>query len=417
MLRLLHSGRTSNFVWLRRSPHSVDLGANADELSVSGSLRRGAPDGRSAVTSFEIACQAVRDWFGKEVQNGYTMTYIWMANQLGHFTLGFLLTFLLTWSVEIAHAHWNGCSIWVQPACQIEPNQLLRGYILLIPVAQVLFWVAKELYDYHAAKRETIGNPFQFDHWDVFADAATAVGFITIGIAVAYLSFISWHLAIGTFIVGALVSLIPAHYWLARKMCFQQADLPFLYRLADFNSIFTSKGDSLTVDQYLAARLPARHLLIFGAMESGRTSLAVGIATEHCFKVRSARYMSWAKFLANAQRDPEPEMQEGGRVWPWRTSDIVVLDDVVDVIDGLPVTTPEGIATNLGKLPPNAAKLLGGKRTIWVLGPSEPTNPDLWIRALTGALDVADKDCCRVEIAPKPNRVKPKMPFAIFSGH
>ena len=49
------------------------------------------------VSPRDVWDQAVRDWTDKEVQRTYTTTYIWMTNQLGHFTLGFLVTFVFGW--------------------------------------------------------------------------------------------------------------------------------------------------------------------------------------------------------------------------------------------------------------------------------------------------------------------------------
>src|SRR5262249_34366541 len=126
-----------------------------------------------AVTACDVGRQVWRDWTDKEVQKTYTVTYIWMTNQLGHFTLGFLFTFAIVWIFALFHG-----SI---------PS--LRT-IFFIALAEVIFWTGKETFDWITARRDAKGNPFHFDGWDVASDAATAVWFITVGVVVAFLSFL-----------------------------------------------------------------------------------------------------------------------------------------------------------------------------------------------------------------------------------
>ena len=142
-----------------------------------------------------------------------------------------------------------------------------------------------------------------------------------------------------------------------------------------------------------------RHsLLIFGTTGAGRTSLAVAIATEHTFCVRSARYLSWAKFVETAPINPEDAVQDGIRVWPWRASDIVVLDDVVKVIEGRAHTSPDHIVADLGALPPDVVTSLAARQTIWMLGPDQSG----WITKLSAALNVAPQEFCAVEVVARP---------------
>ena len=45
----------------------------------------------------EIVSQLRYDWFGKDVQQTPTVSYVWTADQFGHFGLGFQITFLFSW--------------------------------------------------------------------------------------------------------------------------------------------------------------------------------------------------------------------------------------------------------------------------------------------------------------------------------
>jgi hypothetical protein len=366
-------------------------------------MRRKGP----AVSVRQLWEQAVRDWTDKEVQRTYTTTYIWMTNQLGHFTLGFLVTFLFGWFVVF---FWG----------PFPREEFVCGGMLAIPAGQLLFWIGKEVWDYLRTEKATDGADFPFDNWAVAYNVATAVGFILAGIVVAYLSFISLRWALIAFAVGLLLALLPAKYWLSRKLCFQQAALPYLSRLADFKGgSFGSpengsppKNVNKDVDAivgFLFSQNDFRHLFIFGAAGTGRTTLAVAIGTERTFAVRRARYMSWSKFAENAQR-PEPAVQDGMHVWPWRESDIVILDDVVKVVNK--ESTPvRQIVADLNGLCTGVRRQLVCHQTVWVLGPE----PDGWVEELAKALDVSLEECCKVHLMAW-NYQKPKAPFSRWSG-
>ncbi len=114
--------------------------------------------------------------------------------------------------------------------------------------------------------------------------------------------------------------------------------------------------------------------------------------------MRSARYLSWAKFVETAPINPEDAVQDGIRVWPWRASDIVVLDDVVKVIEGRAHTSPDHIVADLGALPPDVVTSLAARQTIWMLGPDQSG----WITKLSAALNVAPQEFCAVEVVARP---------------
>src|SRR5262249_12474321 len=68
-----------------------------------------------------------------------------------------------------------------------------------------------------------------------------------------------------------------------------------------------------------------------GPMHSGKTSLIVGIGTEHAFRLGTARYLAYFEFLqlADAVDEPnEPYTQKGRDLWPWRRSNILIIDDI-----------------------------------------------------------------------------------------
>src|SRR5262249_23345642 len=141
-------------------------------------------------------------------------TYVWMANQLGHFTLGFVPTHLLYW-VAMIFTH------------KIDPLSWLG---IVIPGTVVLWIVRKEAGDVRTSARIS-KRFFPLDKKDLLLDAGTAVLFVTLGVIVAYTAqfgpTVGFSLPLLTMLLGALIFLGPAHYWLSRKKCFQQAGLPF----------------------------------------------------------------------------------------------------------------------------------------------------------------------------------------------
>lgn len=382
------------------------------------------------VTASQLFKQALEDIQGKEVQNGYTLTYVWMANQLGHFTIGFAGTLLLVWGVQVLLAPCLGCSVSPFLATRetggglsdVRLQGAVCGWVIVVAVGHVLLWCAKEWWDYLRARNDAHGSAFDFKGIDVFLDAATAVGFIAIGIVVAFCSLLAWSLGLLAFVAGVLVALVPAHYWLSRKYCFQRAKIPYVFRLADFGGTFDPglKGPpgAAVVDAFLhdptKPRPRPRHLLIFGEAHTGRTELSTGILTEHCFDVKKGRYLTWTKFVENASMPPDQQEEE--QSWPWQHSDIVVLDDVVSSVDGLALEAPADVAQQLAGLGQSTIDKLKDRQLVWVLGPADEKVRKEWRDALKGQFGDSDDDYCEVRLLAYNPRPRRKM-ISGFTGH
>lgn len=110
--------------------------------------------------------------------------------------------------------------------------------------------------------------------------------------------------------------MIVAFWWLRRKLAFQQAGLPYLYRLANFTgarkpplvdvvsriaNLRNRKIRLLDVlllrDVVRPADAKVRHLLITGPLGAGKTSLCVGIGTKFSFALGKARYLTVSKLV------------------------------------------------------------------------------------------------------------------------
>lgn len=350
------------------------------------------PGEQQVVTPGELWAQVRGDWSGKEVQNGYTLTYVWMANQLGHFALGLGINSLLTWGLSAIAA---GLGIDLMLAFSARWRELgWWALVHAIPVVQLAGWSAKEYWDYRVARRQAQGNIFDFNGWDVMLDAATAVGFIAAGIAVSYVAFWSHGAAVLVFAVALVLTVFVGWYWLKRKYCFQRALIPYLYRLADVGSEFTVGPEEVrrVVDGFLAGS-GHRHLLVFGSPGTGRTGLSVALLTEHCFGVHKARYMSWSRLIERARMGDDRPEHDGRAAWPRGDSDIVAIDDVVKASEAEGAVLLQQFQQDLDLLPAAEAAMLARRRTVWVLGQPGPDAQQpytAWVRAVARSLGVVE---------------------------
>ena len=316
------------------------------------------------ITWKQFIRQAVSDWFGKEVQTGYTYSYVWMTNQFGHFNLGFLFSYFCYFLAVL-----------------IFTVQSASRWLFVIPLVWFLFWCIKEIRDYFKAVREaTAKNVFPVVKIDIALDAGTAVLFIGIGLISAY---ISWYNALGailSFIVSLIIAIFPAHYWMVRKMYFQQSGLPFQYRLSDFGVKLKSTISDAASDpsQSLVASTLSfindnnsiwKHMIVFGAYKTGKTSLVVGIGTEKAFTKGVVCYSSYFKFLQLLSDNTANSNGDGYQTqWNWNDSDIMIVDDINPYINNLSLLTPAEFENAFRKISAQNLQLLLQRKTVWALG-------------------------------------------------
>lgn len=317
----------------------------------------------------ELLAQAKADLWAKEVQTGYTTTYAWMANQLGHFALGFIPVYVLIWTAFL-----SGAVNWIK---QFGEGTLWWAQFI-IPVVWLAWFVNKELGDIkEAIKDAEQANFFPMDGSDVRKDAGTAVYFFAAGVAVAVGDLVaSWHdenhhwyvLPLAIFVLQFFIGLFPAYYWLSRKKCFQQADLPYIFRLANFPAKIEDPGPQQAVSgivDFTSLKGQWRHLIICGPLQSGKTSLASAIGTEHTFQKGKARYLAVLDFLQFADLDSDPSSSPDRPLWPWKEANILILDDLDPGLKDGDVVKREEIVAHLLKL--KSLANLRSLRTVWLV--------------------------------------------------
>ena len=362
-----------------------------------------------------ILRQTYLDWFTtKDVQETPTVTYVWTADQFGHFGLGFLPTlvfaWIATWSFGVNETEWDLFGLAVVPRI---------NFLVGIAIGVFCFWIGKELVDYRSeVKRATQAkSSFPFNSKEIWWNVFTAWIFFAMGSFVAGLSFLHPKFPLYALVILLPVTVGVSIWWLRRKLTFQQAGLPYLYRLANFpNFLSSDPATAKSVVEFVLKMIDpkpqvTKQLIISGKSNSGRSPLAVGIGTEFAFKLGIARYTSLTTLLAlhdkekaawaadSTTADPttryakkpetDKEFNDGRILWPWETAQLLIVDDVDQVLGILPTGTSsedcvrmlsEKLRNEYGDLLTKLAKI---PRIVWVL--SDRLRPDHF-QALVEAL-------------------------------
>lgn len=312
-----------------------------------------------------VVAQLRADLIGKDSYRGVTLTYSWLANQFGHFSLGFIPTVLvfhvLGAYTTVARAElWASLGVWA-------------------------FWILFETYNFLGplllkvgTKRKALSKgEYTFTPaWkNVAFDTLTDLAYFGIGALSASL-ICKFHpgMLIGA---GLLVLLVayPAYYWYTTKMYLQNAEYPFQLRLSQWNQNIKEE-DKQSILRFLDNEEQGKHMLLFGTRGSGKTMLSVGIATEASIKSGCCSYITAVKLLS-LFFEPKDSPQNPTKLWSWRNCNLLVIDDINP---GKPVKG-DIITTNLFydllnnvDCGPDNLKHIRDKNIIWVMGSDDPTS-------------------------------------------
>jgi hypothetical protein len=373
-----------------------------------------------------VVATVSHDLFGtKDVQDVVTASYVWVNDQFGHIALGLLPTMLACWIWRLLLAG------WIDPAGKLGP-WWHTGVCVGLAIVVLAVWAKKE-YDDYVVTEKRAGKDFPFDKYDIVWNIHTALVYFAIGGALGLTPFVLHPLWLPVvFAVACAPAFLVGFWWLRRKLAYQQAGLPYLYRLANFCGVIDEPSCAAVAGIANLADRPVnlwdlcfhadtvpqndpkvRHILIAGPLGAGKTSLAVGIGTEFAFGLGIGRYLSVSKLMELIDA-PQPGGQDNavdyddGRVlWPWRQCDLLIVDDVDS---GLPVSTEpvvvNALPTEFRKaVEPDDVKplaWLAHKRTVWVLGNTDMLKP--WKSTIAGLLGIGVDEIMTVELAAPPPR-------------
>lgn len=243
------------------------------------------------------------DLIGKDSHRGITLTYGWMANQVGHFALGFIPTFILF---------------------------KFNDHLLKACISIALFWLAFEIYNALSPlyKKEYKGNgTFNIPWKNLLFDTFTDLCFFWMGCFTFYLLMaFSMELFYVYLLAGGLLFL-SIRYWFLTKLHQQNAILPYQFRLSQWDSPINDQSVE-SIKRYLECPKFTTHFIIIGENGSGKTRLSVGIANELAIRHRLSTYTTFSKLSSMFQDDDETTQKNNFSLWNWTESDFLLCDDI-----------------------------------------------------------------------------------------
>jgi hypothetical protein len=277
------------------------------------------PKPNSMITRNMIHCQLKKDLLGKDAYRGTTQTYTLLANQFGHFALGFIPATILY---------------------IVSLNKLSNIMLLQLPwVLVVLCWAAFEIFNFrhsvvtHRKKEKERENlqqfPFKPAWGNISNDTLTDIVFFAAGAMFSgcFFAYSTWLLL--SFAVVFAIAIYNFSRWYKTKMYLQEAMFPFHYRLSQW-VINISQQNAATANQFLNTRQTGQHLLVFGESVPEKASLSIGIATELAFKHKRCLYITATKLFTmftQKEMDSNPSL-ELESLWSWRETSVLIIDDI-----------------------------------------------------------------------------------------
>lgn len=275
------------------------------------------------ITLKDILKQFKADLIGKDSYRGVTLTYSWLANQFGHISLGFIPTTILFYILKKNQ----------------DPEDAGFHAATYVSIA----WICFELYNFLGPllfqKKSTSklvyisGSAYQFQPaWlNIAYDTFTDLNFFAFGSFLSAAILVCFNNGNSSF---AMITLIPlgmgmlinGRYWFLTKMYEQAAQFPFQYRLSQFD-LPISETAKQSILYWLADNHKAKHLLIFGGVNCGKTSLSVGISNEKAIQHKTVTYTTAMKVISLFFTKPEPD-QQNSYPWHWQNCDYLVVDDI-----------------------------------------------------------------------------------------
>ncbi len=348
------------------------------------------------------------DIFGSDVFVDYQGSYVWQANQFGHFLIGFVPASALAWTVA---------------ALGGDATIRLLGTDLVYWLGGAVFvlYAVKEYIDLLIAERQAMGL-FPYAKSELWADMAADTWFVASGILTALAAH--WQAEYGLLMlaISAGAFLILGLVFLPAKKSLDRTALPYLFRLANFPQTKDIRDHNVKrIRAFIAGRqvdgyAPSPAVLIQGYRGTGKTTLAIGIGTEVAVRKgpkgkhgKSSYLTAFGLFEKGAKKgkgeaEPiarrKPWMLGTGDPWSLAEAEYLIIDDVDSDSERYGGHTPDKIIEHITSNTEVRDLLMGGRKTVWVTGGGEFKNEQAargwraWLVALTAlyGLDPPEHD-------------------------
>lgn len=258
---------------------------------------------KSKITLKEIWKTIHADLIGKDSHRGITLTYGWMANQVGHFALGFIPTFFVYWITQ------NASNSFFYVAG---------------------FWSLFEIYNASSPlyKKEYKGNGSFKPKWgNLTFDTFTDLCFFWLGGITFYLVVNYQQNILFIVLFGAFVLFFSIRYWFLTKLFQQNAFFPFQFRLSQWNATIDEEYIS-TINLFIKKSQRQKHFIVFGSKGKGKTTLMVGAGNEVAIKHKKVTYTTFSKWVTLLQEDDQTLNESSNSLWNWTNSDFLLIDDI-----------------------------------------------------------------------------------------
>ena len=380
---------------------------------------------------------------GSDVETGYSYVYTWLANQFGHFMIGFAGTILIGWLFVGVVGLFNGADyLWRWPWAG---TAVAVGWFVIWVLKEWLVDVASALRDLHFAerqrhallgnapgavkrpqyilprasdwkgvlatlreqyftrhKRATLAEWFkydvvrdsQMDIWCYLAGMLTALAmYAAPGLATKWgaPALTGWMPLLT--LVAVLIAL--AHLskdWLWANIAFDKAQLPFVSRF-----VLNARPPEVKIREEAMAFATRRdkgseddkpgHLVIIGPPKSGRTTTAVALGVEALLQTLPPRdvvvYTTLAKLLDRVAEDKMEPPPEKRHRWPPEASELLIVDDVGAQGANGALLSPAQFESEL-RTNDLLREICDRKHVIWVVG-DDPGQSQKWTAALRTA--------------------------------
>jgi hypothetical protein len=329
--------------------------------------------------------QIRQDLIGKDAFRGVTQSYSWLANQFGHFGLGFIpvtIVYALVFSSNIS-------KLWIY-----------------IPAGGVwLAWFVFEVFNFRSSVLKKMGNSYFYlrKKGHFIGDTITDLGFFAFGILAALLTFFQ-NLVIGLMLIVVVVFLIrQSVYWYLSKIYLQRAVYPFQFRLSQWNEKLSSEH-KLAIKQFMEAPYSGTHLLVFGENDNEKIHICVGIGAEISYDLKKCRYLTAMKAFECFYREEAKDSPTSHTFsWNWEEAELLIIDDINPSHADIPevITASEFLQKiDDNKLSTRNRERLRERKVIWMMGNEneKKTEQESWKNMLL-AIGVDSKNIILIDLS------------------